>query len=351
VLAVLTLLVNGCNSGDPFLQSPPASFSIVSVSPAENQVAVSPGSTVQVTFEKDIDERSLNLSNFKLSTKSGTTVGSKILWQAVTRTATLTPLFPLKQNTVYEITVSGVRGLSGEFIPPHRFEFTTATEMIINRINPRNGDQGVQIQGPGVQEIFAIFNQSVNTATLTKQNFFAIEQSQNEQVFPGFLDASINYDDSLKKLSLRPNLGRLRFSTTYSVTLRDIPSLNNAFSKPRTWEFRTEEVRVTAALPSNGSSSVSTRTPIEVFFQSPVDRATISGNIKLRKAFGQQEEFFFKGEPVFDLNDSKVIFQTSLSQGDQGLDSNTRYEVLVTGVETVNQERFQSFRSFFTTGP
>ena len=348
-LTLLLLLVNGCNSGDPFISSPPASFSIVRVLPSENQMEVDPETRVQVTFEKDIDERSLNTSHFKLSTKKGTTIGSRILWEPGTRTATLNPLFPLEQNTVYEITVNGVQGLQGEFIPPHSFEFTTAKTMLIQRINPGDGDQGVKVQGAGYQEIFAILNQSVNTASLTQQNFFAIEQSLNEQVFPGFLDASIEYDDSVKKLTLRPRSGRLRFSTRYSVTLRGIPSLNNAISKPITWEFQTEEVRVTASLPSNGASGVSTSTAIEVFFQAPVNRASVSGNLKLRKAFGQQEEFFFKGEPVFDLNDAKIIFQTQISPADPGLERNTRYEILVSGMETANQEKFGQFRSFFTT--
>ena len=125
--------------------------------------------------------------------------------------------------------------------------------------------------------------------------------------------------------------------------------MDNANFDLKTWTFNTEQVRVNATLPSNQAITVSTGSNVEVFFQQPVNKETVAGNIKLRKAFGIQEEFFFKGEPSYEVGDTKVIFRTKVAQGDQGLENNTRYEISVKGVRSVEGEAFQDFRSFFTT--
>ena len=78
------------------------------------------------------------------------------------------------------------------------------------------------------------------------------------------------------------------------------------------------------------------------FFQAPVDKTSIAGNIKLREAFGVQKEFFFVGEPAYDLGDTKVTFRTKVSSSDIGLQNNTRYEILIDGVVTVEGERFKT---------
>ena len=54
------------------------------------------------------------------------------------------------------------------------------------------------------------------------------------------------------------------------------------------------------------------------------------------------------GEPAYDLGDTKVTFRTKVSSSDIGLQNNTRYEILIDGVVTVEGERFKDFRSFFT---
>jgi hypothetical protein len=304
-----------------------------------------------VTFESDINENTLNRATFLVSTRSGTNVPGAIEYNSQTRAATFRPLIFLKAGERYEVNVDQVVGLNKEFVPPHIFHFTTTPVLLLESFNPRNGSVGVKVTGLGKQEIFARFNQSIDAANLSSNNFFAFEQSfGGETSFATKLEANLEYDDTIRRLTLNPINGRLKFSSHYYVILRDIQSIQGARLDEVSWDFRTDPVRINAVTPSTGSINVSTGTPVEIFFQGAVARDSVIGNVKLRKAFGIQQEFFFKGEPTFEQGDTKVTFQTRLSEGDPGLDSVTRYEILVNGVKTAQDEFFQEFRSTFTTG-
>jgi len=350
LLVSLTLMI-GCNAGDPFQALPPPTLSIVKVDPAENEADVPVDQFIQVTFENDIDEKTLNRATFLVNNRTGTNIAGSIEYDTGTRTATYKPLVPLRAGIRYEVNVDQVKGINGEFIPPHVFYFTTASELLAQTISPRNGSEGVKVTGLGKQEIFVRFNRSIDATNLSADNFFAFEQSfGGETGFATKMEANLEYDDSLRQLTLRPLQGRLKFSTHYYVTLRDIPSIQGSRLNQLNWEFRTDPVRINAVTPSAGAIGVSTSTPIEIFFQGAVDKDSVIGNIKLRKAFGIQDQVFFKGEPVFDQGDTKVTFQTRIVEGDEGLEPQTRYEILIRGVKTIQDEFFQEFRSTFTTG-
>lgn len=340
----------GCNAGDPFEVAAPASLAVVKVEPAENASGVGVDQVIKVTFENDINENSLNRSTFLLATHTGTNIVGSINYDPSIRTATYKPLAPLRPGIRYEINVDQVKGKNGEFIPPHIFYFTTATELLAQSFSPRDQSDGVKVTGLGKQEISVRFNRSINSSRLTSDNFYAYEQSLGGDIsFPGRLEASLEYDDSLHQLTLRPVSGRLKFSSRYYVTLRDILSIEGARLDELKWEFGTETVRINAITPSQGSVNVTTSTAIEIFFQGAVDTDSVVGNVRLRKAFGIQEEFFFKGVPIFDLGDTKVTFQTAVSAADTPLSTNTRYEVFVRGVKTIQGEFFEEFKSTFTT--
>ena len=343
------IIFMGCNSGDPYIASSKGTMAIVNVSPVENASNVPTNSSVSVTFEKDIDIRTLNRATVNLSSISGTSIPGNITYDPSTKTALYTPVINLTEGTHYEFTVSEVKGADEEFIPPYVFRFITAEEFLIERINPRSNASGVKVAGVGKQEIFAIFNQSIDISKVSTANFYAIEQSNSTLDFEEIMPATLIYDDTLKQLSIKPERGRLKYSTEYFVTLRDVQSVNNGMLGSINWTFNTEEIRVNATEPSSDALNISTGSDVSIFFQAPVDKTSIAGNIKLREAFGVQKEFFFVGEPAYDLGDTKVTFRTKVSNSDIGLQNNTRYEILIDGVVTVEGERFKNFRSFFTT--
>ncbi len=348
-LLLLSIAFMGCNAGDPYVPSSKGTMAIVNVSPIENASNVPINSSVSVTFEKGIDIRTLNRATIKLSSITGTTIPGNISYNSATRVATYTPVVNMKEGTHYEFTVSEVKGADEEYIPPYVFRFITAEEFLVTRINPRDEFNSVIVTGVGKQEIFAIFNQSIDVAKVSTANFYAIEQSNSDLDFEEIMPATLIYDDTLKQLSIKPERGRLKFSTEYFVTLRDIQSVNNGMIGSVNWTFNTEEIRVNATQPSSDAMNISTGTDISIFFQAAVDKTSVAGNIKLKEAFGVQKEFFFMGEPEYDLDDTKITFRTKVSSSDIGLKSNTRYEIQIDGVFTAEGERFQNFRSFFTT--
>ena len=348
-LIALPIVFMGCNSGDPYVPSTNGTMAIVNVSPVENASNVPVNSSVSVTFEKGIDIRTLNRATIKLSSLNGTSIPGNIAYDPSSKVATYTPIVNMQEGTHYEFTVSEVKGADEEYIPPYVFRFVTAEEFLVDRINPRSDLNGVKVDGIGKQEIFAIFNQSIDVSKVSTANFYAIEQSNSTLDFEQIMPATLVYDDTLKQLSIKPERGRLKYSTEYFVTLRDVQSVNNGMIGSINWIFNTEEIRVNATEPSSDSLNVSTGTDVSIFFQAPVDKTSIAGNIKLKEAFGVQQEFFFVGEPVYDVGDTKVTFRTKVSSSDIGLKNNTRYEILIDGVVTVEGERFKNFRSFFTT--
>lgn len=350
VLLVSFSFMLGCNAGDPFQITAPPSLAVVKVEPAENASEVGVDQLIKVTFENDVNEKTLNRATFLLASHTGTNIPGSITYDASIRTATYQPLVPLRPGVRYEINIDQVKGKNGEFIPPHIFYFTTASELLVESFAPRNQSEGVKVSGLGRQDISVRFNRSINSSVLTANNFRAFEQSiGGDTSFPSELEASLEYDDSIKQLTLRPLTGRLKYSSHYYVTLRDILSTDGARLDELRWEFQTESVKVNAITPSQGSSNVATNTPIEIFFQGAVDTESVIGNVRLRKAFGIQEEVFFKGPPTFDLGDTKVTFQTVISEADTPLSTNTRYEIIVRGVKTFQGEFFQEFKSTFTT--
>lgn len=349
MIIFLTLIFVGCNSGDPYIASSRGTMAIVKVSPIENAANVPVNSSVSITFEKAIDTRTLNRATVKLSSISGSTVPGNISYDPSTKIATYTPVVSMQEGTHYELTVSEVKGANQEFLPPHVFHFTTAQSFFMTRYNPQNNESSVKVIGLGKQDIFVQFNQSVDATKVSTANFYAVEQSNSSMDFENIMPASIVYDDTLKQLILKPQRGRLKFSTDYFVVLRDIMSANNALLDGHTWNFSTEQIRVNASEPSSNAINISTSTEIGLFFQGAVDRATIAGNIKLRKAFGIQEQFFFVGQPSFESGDTKIILKTRISASDPALENNTRYEIIVDGVLSTSGERFKEFRSFFTT--
>lgn len=341
----------GCNAGDPYVASSKGTMAIVNVSPLEDATNVPVSSNMVVTFENAIDITTLNEATVKLSSTQGTTIPGKVTYDPGSFIAKFTPVVSLTEGTNYQLTVSNVKGANEEFIPPYVFHFTTAKRFLVERYNPRDDDRSVKVVGVGKQDIFVQFNESVDSSRVSTANFYAIEQSDTSLDFENIMPATVIYDDTIKQLILKPERGRLKYSTNYFVVLRDVMSVNNGMFDQLSWQFRTEEIRVSASEPSANAINVSTDSAITLYFQTDVDKSSIAGNVKLRKAFGMQEEIFFIGEPDYHEDENiegKITFKTS-SEGVSRLESSTRYEIIVDGVISTEKERFKEFRSFFTT--
>jgi methionine-rich copper-binding protein CopC len=106
---------------------------VIAQSPAPGATAVAPGTTVTVTFSESIQSKTLS---FVLKTASGTTVATKVSYNDVTRTATLTPNSALQSATTYTVTVSGAKDLTGKTMTaPVVWSFTTVVPWIQTTLN------------------------------------------------------------------------------------------------------------------------------------------------------------------------------------------------------------------------
>jgi hypothetical protein len=347
---VLPAFFTGCNSGDPYEATPPKGLNIIKVVPFENETNVSITSDITVTFENEIKESTLTGKSFILSrAKSGTTVNGDIVYDAASKTAMISPYSNLLPGEDYEVVVNGVKGANDEYIPPHIFSFRTSSLFTVKQVNPVNNAKSVVISGQNRQEIYAVFSESVNEDKITTDNFYALEQGTLDPNAVK-MNASIQYSHVENKLSLKPVLGRLKYSTKYFITLRDIESVTNARIDNVNWEFETDQIRVMGSIPSGTEDTlIATDTDITVYFQDAVDRNTVGGNIRLRKAFGAQDSFIFDSPPTYSSGDTQVTLKTVESEADTGLTTSTRYELSVDGVTSTQGEAFKSYRIYFTT--
>lgn len=343
---LIIFLGAGCNSGDPYTSPIPQGLSIVKVVPQENAVNVDTLTKVEVTFENELNAATLLPQNLLLSdTRNGSAVTAKIEWQSQARKILITPLTPLNPGRDYELALNQIKGAKGEFVPPHVFRFRTALPFEVVKINPAPEASGVPVVGALRQEILIQFSESL-VNDVDPGRFYAYEESVGEQ-FSTTLDAQITYNETLKALSLKPRLGRLKYSTRYHVVLRDIRSVNQGRLDEVRYSFTTEMAKVRSIAPASNSLSNTVTSAISILFSLPVDRDTVSGNIKLRKYYGFQEEYIWPESPQYfeEGEGTRVTYSTASSP----LLSGTRYEIFIDGVKSSQGERFDQYKSWFET--
>ncbi|PCJ16403.1 MAG: hypothetical protein COB02_16185 [Candidatus Cloacimonadota bacterium] len=355
LISFFVFVMMGCTSGDPYLDPVPASFAIVKIEPQENQQNIPVNQSIKVTFENDIDLSTLNTRTFIVSTRRGETAGGNITYDASIKTATYSPSLQLQEGTDYEVVVNQVKGKSGEFIPPSVFLFRTANQFETVKLTPRDGAIGVKVAGFNRADISVQFNESLNATgsnnAMISTTFFAQEQAIISLDDINVMASSPVYDDTIKTLSLKPASGRLKYSSKYYVTLRDVESIHGGRIDLVQWSFTTQQVRVNATVPSQSTTNISITSDIRIFFQEAIEFNTIRGSVKIREAFGIQPVFNFLESPQLLPNQKELLIRTKIQASDPGLKKNTRYEILVDGVVSTQNELYQKFTSYFTTEP
>jgi hypothetical protein len=114
--------------------------SVISVSPADNSVNVSPDSSILVVFSEPILPTTINNGNFQLIATDGTpqvqvsfatdidpATGQMKVTMLVPQPTDPAQRFPLKSNMLYKVTLtSGITDLRGHPLPQRAFSFITA---------------------------------------------------------------------------------------------------------------------------------------------------------------------------------------------------------------------------------
>jgi hypothetical protein len=105
---------------------------VMATTPASGASGVSTATTVSITFLTAMDLTTLTSGAIGIQDSAGNTVAAALTYNAVTKTATLTPSAPLSANTSYTVTVAGgvssteMKDLFGDPLPaPYSWSFTT----------------------------------------------------------------------------------------------------------------------------------------------------------------------------------------------------------------------------------
>ncbi|MBJ6727239.1 DUF4082 domain-containing protein [Geomesophilobacter sediminis] len=105
--------------------------SVTGVTPASGTVGVPTTAAVSAQFSEALDGTSVSPDTFSLRSGSGIAVPAAVTYDAVSRTATLTPSAPLANSTSYTATVeggaAGVKDVVGNVLPgDYSWSFSTA---------------------------------------------------------------------------------------------------------------------------------------------------------------------------------------------------------------------------------
>ncbi len=234
------LEIRGAVSGPDI--TPPTVSSVTPISGATN---VPTNTTVSAIFSEPMDAATINSSTIELRNSSGVQMTATVLYNAGTRTATLTPSSALANSTLYIATIkggaSGVKDAAGNALASdYTWSFVTvaadATPPTVTSVTPGNGTTGVSTTG----NIIANFSEAVNASTVTTTTFQLRDAGNN------LIAATVS--TSGNQITLDPSAA-LAGSTVYTATItggasgvKDLEG--NALASNFSWSFTTGAVTV-----------------------------------------------------------------------------------------------------------
>lgn len=274
ILALLPLIfIMSCNKDDDSDDPTTLSPAVVSSNPSENDINVSTNSTVQITFNKDMDNASINSTSFTLN-KGAVAVLSTVAYNS--KTATLTPVNNLEIGTLYTAKLSTeAKDLSGNRLAAdYSFSFTTGllTDSIrptIVSTNPVDNALGVARN----KVISATFSENMSAASFNSSSFVLAQGSSA-------VAGSIEYSDKVARFIPNTILdASLSYTATITTDVKDLAG--NSIGITKAWTFTTgsEAGLSVVNLSASGNYAILAKTAIN---NSPT--SDITGDIGLSPA-------------------------------------------------------------------
>jgi len=256
---------------------------VASIVPANGAQGVDPSMPVVVQFSRSVYPPSANAYSIQLSdlTDNNNPIGGSVALSTDGITLTFTPASPLPPNSNIQVQVScssSLLDLAGNAFPCTTEQFTTGTGTTTNpqvvSVSPANSATGV---GPGAG-VTLVFNESIDPNTITPANF---------QLFNGYtnLQAYLTWSSDNRTITLNT---RLPYSSTVTVVVNNgvVDLSGNPITAPFRSSFSTIPAptteftpNVTAMRPGSGSTGVATTTAITLYASSPVNPATVQGEV------------------------------------------------------------------------
>jgi hypothetical protein len=257
---------------------------VVSTEPVRGADDVAPDANVNVCFSEPLDKDSVNMFCLTVNDGSRNLFGSVVLSEK-THTVTFIPRENLAHDTIYRVSMAGVRDLAGNSMEPVQWLFRTSRRPDsdgprVVEVRPGMGEDGVS----SFSAVVATLSEPIDEVTVT-HNSVGLWNGTT------YVDGKVMYDREKSTLSFFPSV-KLQDATLYNAFvsrgIRDMAG--NAMGSHFTWTFVTEKPKdrsnpvISEILPTIGSRSVSVLSAVRVKFSESINRSTLSWkNLGLRE--------------------------------------------------------------------
>jgi subtilisin family serine protease len=201
---------------------------VISTVPVVNARSVSQTANISATFSEPVFN--VTATSFSLRSKTAT-VAAAVTYASGTNVATLNPSSTLAADTLYTVTVTGVRDTAGNVIAGTSWSFTSGPVPTITSVSPASGATYVRRSANATATFSeAIIGVSSSTVKLTNASTGAV------------ITAVRSFNSTTKVLTINPSV-TLASNTLYRVTITGgTTAVRDAAGNPlatKTWTFRT----------------------------------------------------------------------------------------------------------------
>lgn len=332
-LLLLLLVFAACGGGGSTSLAP----QVVKTDPENAAGNVPVTASIRATFSYAIDPVTVTKETFIVSGVDGPLLGT-VQYEDQTAIFTPAPETPLGEGKKYNVVLTtGIRDLDGISLPTNfNWSFETSGLPSVESVDPAEDANGAPAEGA----IAVIFSKSIDPATVNAQTFFLKKEGSGAPV-----GAAIAYDDAARKATLDPT-ARLAFSAKYTVTVTTgvKDRAGNPLSAGKTWSFTTAGApdtrppQIKEKNPGANATGVPTNTRVSVTFDEAIDTTNLQSSFILRGPGGPVEAVVSGSQAAITLVPAS-------------LDFDTRYDVILSGIKDLSQNKIPSDIIWsFTTG-
>lgn len=238
--AVLTMtLLAGCgkwdSSTEPGTETPVAPTT-TNATPGNEADDVAVTSAPSVTFNKAMDETTINDTTFTLTGPGNTDVEGDVSYTPANRTATFVPTNNLEFATTYSATVTtGVRDDTGEHLASELlWTFTTEQDVFVTSTNPLEGGEVCTDRS-----IRAAFSKPLEPSSIISP---ALTFTVTDTLNPSAIEGEVSLDANGTTATFRPDV-EFNPGAEYTATIStDVEDLNgNSPEDDVVWTFITND--------------------------------------------------------------------------------------------------------------
>ncbi len=278
IMAVLVLILGaGCCTTQNVGNTVPT---VASVTPLMAADGVCPNATVTATFGQAMNGSTVNSTNFTLTGPGSASVAGQVIYDASSRTATLTPSSPLSPNVQYTATIgTGAKDSFGNpLASSYIWMFTSAANgchapPLVATIAPAAGMTGVCPNAP----ITVTFNEAMNPATINATSITLTGPGTTAD--PGVV-SYLASSNTATLVPAAPLIAGTLYTASVGTSAQDV--YGNSLANSYSWSFTTAANGCHAApliasvTPVAGATGVCPNSPITVTFNEAMNPATIN---------------------------------------------------------------------------